>query len=291
MTVILLALAGAAPAAPKVAIYDTRAGKQIGEKTLWERMAAADVVFVGEQHDDPQTHVFERRALEEVAKRAKTPPALTMEMFERDVQPTVDDYVAGRSDEAAFLKASRPWPNYATDYRPLVEFAKARGLPVIASNVPRPLASKVGKDGLAALKDPLPSLMQAPHDDYWQRFSATMAGMGDAHGGANMDADTIARFYEAQVLKDETMADSIVAAWDKAPKTTVYHVNGQFHSDYGGGIPRRVLWRRPLARVMIVSVIPVSVGASRPKISDKLADYVVFVPATVKPEIKSGQVK
>ncbi len=287
MTLMVFALAGAVSAAPRVVVYDTRAGKQLQEKALWKRLATADAVFVGERHNDPQTHVFERRALEELAKRAKTPPTLALEMFERDVQTVMDDYLAGRSDEAAFLKDSRPWPNYATDYRPLIEFAKAHKLQIVASNVPRPLASKVGKEGLAAVKDTLsPLLVLAPHDDYWQRFSATMAGMSETHGGAKMDADTIARFYEAQVLKDEMMADSIVAALDRSPGTTVYHVNGQFHSDYGGGIPRRVLWRRPLARVVVVSVIPVAAGEKPPALEKTLADYVVFVPETTPGQVK-----
>ena len=37
----------------------------------------------------------------------------------RDVQGVLDDYLAGRIDEAEFLSGSRPWQNYRTGYRPL----------------------------------------------------------------------------------------------------------------------------------------------------------------------------
>jgi uncharacterized iron-regulated protein len=206
-----------------------------------------------------------------------------MEMWERDVQPSLDGYLQGKTDEAAFLKAARPWGNYTTDYRPLVEYAKANHIPVIASNAPQAIVSRVGKGGLAAVSSAdLPALVQTPHDDYWARFQATMADMGGAHGA--MDAATIQRFYEAQVVRDETMAQSVVQALGGAGNPLVLHINGRFHSDFGSGIPQRVLWRRPLARVVVISVVPLPSTLS----SDQtpLGDFVAFVPAAHSPETR-----
>ena len=114
-------------------------------------LSRADIVFVGEQHDDPATHRLELAILEGIARR-RSAVVVAMEMFERDVQQSLDDYLASRIAEHEFLKASRPWPNYADDYRPLVEFAKARGWRTIAGNVPRRYASQVGRNGLASLE-------------------------------------------------------------------------------------------------------------------------------------------
>jgi uncharacterized iron-regulated protein len=209
---------------------------------------------------------------------------LGMEMWERDAQPALDRYLAGSTDEAAFLKASRPWSNYRTDYRPLVEYAKAQGIPVLASNVPQPVASAVGRRGLAAAREFPPDQsageVQAPHDRAWERFRAVMEGMGGAHGAMAMDSATIDRFYQAQVLRDETMAEGIARRLESQPGALVLHVNGQFHSDHGEGIPRRVLWRRPLARVVVVSVLPaLAPGQAAPPADKDLADYVVLAPA------------
>ena len=269
---------------PTLTITDTHTDKAISENVLLDRLGQADVVFLGERHTDPATHALELAILEGLHKCAGARLALGMEMWERDVQPALDAYLHGRMDEAAFLKTARPWSNYQRDYRPLVEYAKAHGIPVLASNVPQPIASAVGKRGLDALADAPPGQaaapVQAPHDGAWLRFKAVMESMGSAHGGTAMDEATIGRFYEAQVVRDETMAESITRRLEAAPNGLVLHLNGQFHSDYGEGIPRRVLWRRPLTKIVIVSVVPVAdVKKAPPPVDKELADYIVLVPA------------
>src|SRR5262249_19458146 len=152
--------------------------------TDFERMLAdlakADVVLVGEEHNDPATHRLELAILEGLARRGRS-IIVSMEMFERDTQAAVDDYLVGRINESDVLKSSRPWPNYATDYRPLVEFARIKGWPVIAANVPRKYASQVARDGISALdqlaqaeRDTVAADISAPKDDYFKRFAETM---------------------------------------------------------------------------------------------------------------------
>src|SRR4029453_18551991 len=186
---------------------------------LVQRASGADVVFVGENHDDPETHRLELGLIEAIGRSGR-PVILSLEMFERDAQPLLNDYLAGRMSEADFLAKSRPWDRYITDYRPMVELAKAKGWPVIASNVPRPMASAIGRKGLAAL-DTLTPLeptwaardIKCPEDAYRVRFMETMRGHGSG-GAAPAPGDTLptaaaARFYLAQCIKDETMAESI----------------------------------------------------------------------------------
>lgn len=284
MTVFCLLLTPAADAAPQAQFWDSRAGNQVDQRTLLDRLAQADVVFVGEQHDDPATHALELQILQGLSRQVGARLRLAMEMWERDVQPVLDGYMQGKTDEAAFLKTARPWANYKTDYRPLVEYAKVRHIPVVASNAPQAIVSRVGRGGLAAvLSAELPALVQAPHDDYWARFGAMMTGMGAAHGA--MDTATVQRFYEAQILRDETMAESTVRALEHGGQPLVLHINGQFHSDFGGGIPRRLLWRRPLTRVLIVSVIPVpSMPTALSPARRALGDFVAFMPSAKSPE-------
>ena len=282
----LCCLLSAANAMPTLSITDTHSGKTVSQNVLLDRLAQADVVFFGEQHTDPATHALELTVLVDLHKRTGARLTLGMEMWERDVQPALDTYLHGRTGEAAFLKTARPWSNYRSDYRPLVEYAKANNIPILASNVPQLIASAVGKRGLVVLADAPPdqaaAFVQAPHDGAWLRFKAVMEAMGGAHGGAAMDEATIARFYEAQTVRDETMAQSITRRLDAAPNGLVLHINGQFHSDYGDGIPRRVLWRRPLTRIIIVSVVPVAeVKKALPSVDRELADYIVLVATPV----------
>src|SRR5687768_3354589 len=247
---LVLLVAACAPAAPSIApspagatmstdgalaVVDTRLGRPVAASAMHDAVAASDVVFVGERHDDPVAHRVELRVLEELARRGRA-VVLALEMFERDVQPLLDAYLAGRATEAELLAGARPWPNYAADYRPLVELARARGWRVVASNAPRPLASLVSRGGLRALdtlaadrRAHVAAELRCPDDAYRAKFVALMGDMA-GHGGAPAEGAAMAqRFYEAQCVKDETMAESVVAAL--ATGTTVVHVNGSFHSD------------------------------------------------------------
>ena len=105
-------------------VYDTQRGAFSDFEAMLADLARADVVFVGEQHDDPNTHRLEQAMLDGLRRR-RVPVTVSLEMFERDVQPVVDRYLAGAITEAQFLQEGRPWPRYATDYRPVIEFAKA----------------------------------------------------------------------------------------------------------------------------------------------------------------------
>lgn len=269
-------------------VYDSDRKRFTDFEAMLADLASADVVFVGEQHDDPATHRLELAIIEGLARR-RGDITLALEMFERDVQETLTGYAGGSVMEEDFLKNARPWPRYASDYRPLVEFAKLAGWPIIASSVPRQLASQVAKAGPAV---PLPDAERAlyasdqrcPGDDYFDRFAETMI----AHptpGAETMAADEQRamtwRFYLAQCLKDETMAESVARALSDA-KRLVVHVNGAFHSDFGDGAAERVRRRAPNARVAVISILPVeNLDSLKPSKKDrKRADYLVY---TLKP--------
>jgi uncharacterized iron-regulated protein len=265
------------------------------DKNRWsdlEAMAAelakADVVFLGEQHDDPGTHALQRAILEAVARR-RSDVVLSMEMFERDVQPVVDRYLASELPESAFVATSRPWPRYATDYRPLVEWARAQGWPVIAANVPRPIASRVAmRGGLPALETLADSMRpwvaadrQCPTNDrYYKRFAQTMTAhpMGDEPPSAEQLAAITNSMYASQCVKDETMAEAIVRARAVAGGSPlVIHVNGAFHSDFGDGTASRVQRRLPNARIVVVSAVPMmDLDRIEPKMHRKQGDWVVY---------------
>jgi len=271
-------------------------------------LARVDVTFVGEQHNDPATHRIERAILEGLARRRGN-VIVAMEMFERDTQSSLDDYLAGRLSEEEFLKASRPWPNYATDYRPLIEFSRAHRWKVVASNTPRRIASQVSKQGLDAARSGSESdrkLVAAefacPMDDYFKRFAEAM---GKGHPGAHQKQPEekqsnkeqeekqramTERFYYAQCVKDETMAESIANAFgDNIPGRQsnvqsgplVVHFNGAFHSDYRLGTASRAIRRLPKSNVKVISVVPVeNLDAINADEYRKRGDFIIF---TLKP--------
>src|SRR6266542_2747799 len=260
----------------------------------------------GEQHDDPATHRIERAILEGLARRRGN-VVVALEMFERDTQSSLDEYLAGHLNEEDFLKASRPWPRYMTDYRPLVEFARVHGWRVIASNTPRRIAVQVSREGLAAARPDseserklVASDISCPLDDYFKRFAEVMSkGHPGAHENREGEKQTdkkqeeerraaLERFFYAQCVKDETMAESITNALS-APGTQsdtqggslVVHFNGAFHSDYRLGTASRAIRRAPKSKVKVISVVPVeNLDAINVDEYRKRGDYIIF---TLKP--------
>jgi uncharacterized iron-regulated protein len=270
-------------------VYDTGRKAFSDFEVMLADIASADVIFVGEQHDDPNTHRLELAILEGL-KRRTVAPVVSLEMFERDVRSTLDAYLAGSVPEEEFLETSRPWPRYSTDYRPLVEFAKANGWPVIAANVPRRIAALVARNGREAI-DQLPGEdrpfiatdLQCPEDAYFERFAKTMGSHPAPNQTPEQQRAMTVRYYWSQCLKDETMAESIVSAFTSAnegseSRRPVVHYNGAFHSDFGLGTAERVRRRLPGKRVVVISMLPVeSLDVLEPSGEDlQRADYLVY---------------
>ena len=265
-------------------------------------LADADVVLVGEQHDDPNTHALELAILEGLMRR-RSDLILSLEMFERDVQGAVESFRAGDLSETEFLELSRPWPRYATDYKRLVDLAVAHGWPVVAANVPRAVASEVAGEGLGVL-DGKPDAerawfaadLECPTDDtYFTRFAETMSEHPSDPEAAEVDpaqpGGEVERYYHSQCLKDETMAESIARASAQATaaggRPLVVHFTGAFHSDFRLGTAARVMRRMPQARVAVVTVVPSpDLDALAPAADLPRADYVVYT--LKRPEAPHG---
>lgn len=232
-------------------------GEASSIEDIVKALSDIDVVFLGEQHDDTIAHGLQleifRRAISEYA--AKRRVALSLEMFERDVQTVVDEYLKGQITENHFLLSSRPWANYKADYRPLVELAKEKGLSVIAANAPRRyvnMVSRNDRDSLNGLsKDakkwiaPLP--YAEPSDTYAKKFKALMGPSPEAQMG-------IDKILASQSLWDATMANSVAEFLKKNKKPLVIHLNGAFHTENRLGTVEHLLKYRPKTKVLVVTM-------------------------------------
>jgi hypothetical protein len=182
-------------------------------------------------------------------------------------------------EEPTFLERTRPWPHYARDYRPVIEFAKANSLIVLAANAPADLVKKARKEGLAAVagERTVAREVSAPEDDGYDAFVEMMAG----HPGVT--DDMMKSFYAAQCVRDDTMAETITDylggryAVDDRPLAVL--ICGQGHSDHGRGTVRRIESRMPDIDVRVVSAEAVEDPTTGLYESPRdVADYVVVVP-------------
>jgi uncharacterized iron-regulated protein len=255
--------------------FDSK-GRPVKLEEIMAALERADVLFVGETHNDAIAHLLEaellRRADESfgASSQKRRRVALSLEMFERDVQTVLDEYTGGLIQERHFLASSRPWNNYQTDYRPLVEYAREHRLPVIAANAPARYVSRVsglGPDSLRELsqtaKEWLPPLpFPSASEAYAAKFNEAMGGppagasssqqpagqQANPHGGAHL--------LEAQTLRDASMAFAIADFLKHNRDALVVQVNGTFHSEQRLGVPEQLLHYRPKARSVVVTILP-----------------------------------
>ena len=249
-----------------------------------------DVIFIGESHRHPGNHLAEMELFRAIHARAPA-LSLTMEQFERDVQPVVDDYLAGKIGEAPFMEKSRAWNNYTTSYRPLIEYAKEHKLPVIAANAPEDVVRCVGKEGEAFFARMKPEqrgwaaaelhTQDGPYKDKFMGFVSHDAGHG---GDSDKDkpkekkppSESAIRSFAAQVTRDDTMAESIARHMQNNPGRKVVQINGSFHSDSFLGTVERLKMRMPQLKIAVVSPAQPE-DPARPQVSDDDAKAGTFV--------------
>lgn len=286
----------------------TGAGEPATLEDVVAAMGSHDVVFIGETHDDPTGHMLEAELLTRAwqtwgggaaADAAARTVALSLEFFQRDVQPIVDEYLAGLITESAFRADSRPWPRYETDYRPLVEFAKEHGLDVIAANAPRRYTTRVTMHGRESLDDLSPhareSLPPLPYgqpskeyrDQWIQVISEVMeqegmkCGVPVANPAAHVGAhDNMGNQLHSQVLWDASMGWWIAQYLQSHPDALVLHMVGGFHVARGTGTPEHLAAYRPGTRAMIVMLRPVTdVDTFEPAPDGEWGDFVIQTDA------------
>lgn len=226
-----------------------------------------DVVFVGESHGHVASHLVQAKLFS--GFYARNPDlTLSMEQFERSAQGIVDEYLAGEIGEEVLRDKGKAWPHYTSSYRPLVEFAKKHGLPVIAAEVPGNMVSCVGEEGPEFL-DRLEGeargwiaeklhLEDGPYKDKYYEFLGRAKGH-TVEGDMSEEEKERIRFnrFAAQVSRDDTMAESIARHLENNPGRQVMHINGNFHSAGFLGTIERLKMRMPDLRIANVHPIEV----------------------------------
>ncbi|RZA20326.1 MAG: hypothetical protein EOP10_18355 [Proteobacteria bacterium] len=292
---VLPASAQVSPDPQQFRVFDTRA-EPVSLLQLLEWCQQADVVFWGEEHDDAVGHALQANFFGQlIAKYQPTRQvALSLEMFERDTQVVLDEYLSGQITEKHFLDSSRPWQNYSKDYKPLIMLAKENQLPIIASNAPRRYVNMVTRQGPKALEklSPMGKTWLAPlpyppaSASYARKFGALMgAGGGTTGSGASPHTNYL---LDSQALWDATMADSLSrflkmhgqGARKPAKRPLVLHLSGRFHSEQKLGTVEQFLRLQPQAKVCVVTVVSDPTFEARKH--SGLGDFVILTAPEVK---------
>lgn len=245
--------------APPERIVDTRTGEDVDLEVLRRAMLETKVIYVGEQHDQPAHQAAEYlviRTLHGMDPQLE----VGMEMFQQPYQEALDEWVAGRMDENSLRRRTeydQRWGHDFRVYRPLLEFARGRAVPIWALNAPQELTRAVAHGGLESLDEAQRGQLPADLvlDDGAHRAMVAEALAEHDHGGA-MDEAAVERMYQAQVVWDETMAAKVadILARPGGPSHLVV-LAGAMHIRRGLGIPRRAARR---GATPFLTILPVA---------------------------------
>jgi len=222
--------------------------QQLTQQQILQELVKANVVYLGETHNSPEDHKAQLEILQ--ALHQQNPKiAIAMEMFQRPFQDVLDQYLAGKITEAQLVEQSEyderwgfPWEYYA----PILRLAKTNQLPVLALNTPTEVTRKVARSGLESLTTeerryiPAFSEIRTDNADYRKMAQEVYE---QHHQAGHGNSTSFERFFTAQVLWDETMAETIAQFVKANPGYQVVVLAGKSHIVYGYGIPSRVARR------------------------------------------------
>jgi len=255
---------------------------RIAAPEILARAAKAQVVLLGESHDNADHHRWE---LQTVAALAGMHPnmALGFEMFPRRVQPALDRWVEGELNEAQFLKESdwsNVWGYDAAFYLPLFQFARLNHVPMLALNVERSFPRAVRANGLASVPVDQREGVYAPAAAgaaYLARLFRAYSQHPDEKGATPMRSDpAFLHFVDAQLIWDRAMAQALAAAAARDPDRLVVGIMGSQHVAHGDGVPHQL---DSLGVKRIATLLPWSADADCGDFTANLASAVFGLPA------------
>ncbi len=278
LSLALLSLLSMKTDKPAYRLFDQN-GKNASYKDLLKDASEADIVFFGELHDNPICHWLEYEITADLYAAKGKNLILGAEMFEADNQLIVNEYLGGMIKEKDFESQARLWPNYKTDYKRLLNFARDSSLRFIATNIPRRYAAMVNKSGFEVLnkldKRALQFIATIPIQ--YDSTLACYADMAKAMGGG--PAHLTSNIQKAQAMKDATMAYFILQNFTKGK--TFLHFNGSYHSDRFQSIISYLKYANPSLKIVTISSVEQKDLDDLEKESEGLANFILAVTETM----------
>lgn len=237
-----------------LSLVDAATGKSIEPEAFLAAIRTKRVVYVGERHDRPEDHGVQYAILRQL-HRDEASLAIGMEMFQIPFQEPLAKWSAGLIDETVLRKETEYDTRWGFDfsmYRPILEYARNRGLEVVALNTPRELVYAVAKDGLDSLSEEQASIL--PELDLANEQHRALFD-SEFDEGEHAAGEAVDQYYEAQVVWDETMGSRVadtLGRRDGPAKMIVFA--GRVHVERGLGIPDRGAKRGAAPYVVVMPV-------------------------------------
>jgi len=217
--------------------------RSLSIKQAAQEMKDYNVIYFGERHDSKIIHESQEKFFKELYKNNNN-FSLGLEMVQKDYQDVLDRYLEDENmnekDLEEILNWNKTWGYDFKMYKPLFKFAKEKGLDIVALNTPKKIVRKVARNGLSSLVEE--DYEYVPRDVYLDEneYEKLKGILKEAHGHMLRDESAVRRFYEAQSLWNETMAESIVEYLSDNEDKHIFVITGDKHISQKPGIPGRV---------------------------------------------------
>jgi uncharacterized iron-regulated protein len=253
-------------------ILRVRDGAVISYDRMIQEISNADIVFVGEIHDEQVHHDLELRIIRSFHESG-TPLSVGLEMFRSDSQKDLNSWVSGSSSLEQFLPSyydnwRQPWPAY----RGIFLYAREHQIPLVGLNIPSDITKAVARSGFLALnaqqKRKLPPGISCNIDPKYMQF------IRQAYAGHTKQEDRrFLNFCEAQMVWDKSMAWNLIEYRKKYPGMTTVVLSGVGHA-WKRGIPEQVAQQSSVTYKVVLPLIPGQIERISVSLHD--ADYVVL---------------
>ncbi len=249
---------------------------------LMPKLLEKRVIFVGETHDRFDHHLNQLDIIRRTYENSRE-LAIGMEFFQLPFQPVLDDYIAGKIDEKEFLRKSEYFQRWRVDYRnyrPIIRFAKEKGIPLLALDLSEELRKKIARNELdnlsAAETVQLPKEIDRSNNDYREMLQSIFS--------MHPDSASFERFVEVQLSRDEIMAQTAAGYLQQHPKARMVILAGGGHMVYRFGIPNRLTRRIDAPSVVVLN-------DSIRQYDNQVADYMLLpAPLSLPKEARMGVV-
>ncbi len=255
-------------------IWDIESGKVIKQEELIEHFLGAELIYLGEKHDNARQHEIQLQILEALIDKGKR-PSIGFEFFTigqtsllmNFTQPSepIMNIKSKDYDPESVLRQALGWDHRSDEewsyYFKLIEFARDNQLPAFATDIPWGLSSRITRVGVENLHPTELSLLldTGLNDSEYEQLM--LEEFTNVHCGYRNE-EMFRRMYQAWIARNDAIAQSIVNTLEANPQKPVVMIIGFGHLRHGMGIPERIAYLRPETKQINFSMIEINLEPS-----------------------------
>ncbi len=230
----------------------------IDRELLLQKMIEADVVYLGEKHDNRYHHRMQSALIKRMISKGKK-PVIGFEFFYQHQTSDLLQYVFGSKspfqkkepspqEQEKKLRKQLGWQDRTNEewefYFNFIRFAKSHQLTVFGADLPDSLVKRMSRSGMDALTPVETRLLQPTgfEDPIYQKLMDSK--FTASHCGWN-PPELSEKLYAVWVARNDAMAQAIHAMLNEERQGPVVFIVGGGHVEHNMGIYERVAHLNP----------------------------------------------